>query len=123
MLQEAGFYRIDEFVIPEKGKIHAEVVLNKEHTIFKGHFPGNPVVPGVCLIQISKEILEKYSGFLTSLVQSSQVKFLAIVDPEINSKLNINLDVNEVEGLLSINAVIFFGEIIFFKSKSSCRKI
>ncbi|MBQ0740088.1 3-hydroxyacyl-ACP dehydratase, partial [Aquimarina celericrescens] len=34
------------------------ITINKNHKIFKGHFPGNPVTPGVCMIQIIKELAE-----------------------------------------------------------------
>ena len=29
------------------------LTLNAEHPIFKGHFPNNPVTPGVCMMQIA----------------------------------------------------------------------
>ena len=31
--------------------------LYAEHPIYKGHFPQIPIAPGVCLVQIIKEIL------------------------------------------------------------------
>ena len=33
------------------------VVLNSSHEIYKAHFPGNPITPGVCLLQIALELL------------------------------------------------------------------
>ena len=38
------------------------LILNAEHEIYKAHFPGRPITPGVCLLQIAKELLEDHSG-------------------------------------------------------------
>ena len=32
----------------------ATVLINENHVIFKGHFPDNPIMPGVCMMQIIK---------------------------------------------------------------------
>lgn len=117
MLKQIDFYSLKNFSIPETGKVQAEVELNVTHAIFKGHFPGSPVVPGVCLIQISKEMLEKSLNTTTHLIQSSQVKFLAIVDPTVDSVLKVALETKEQDGLISVNAVISAGEKVFFKFK------
>ena len=36
-----------------------QVMLNPQHAIYSGHFPQQPVVPGVCMLQIIKECVEK----------------------------------------------------------------
>ena len=36
-----------------------QVMLNPQHVIYNGHFPQQPVVPGVCMLQIIKECIEK----------------------------------------------------------------
>ena len=42
----------------EKSSVFNSIIeLNPEHGIYKGHFPYVPVAPGVCLVQIIKEIL------------------------------------------------------------------
>jgi 3-hydroxyacyl-[acyl-carrier-protein] dehydratase len=64
--------------------INARLEINPFHSIFDGHFPGIPVVPGVCMLQIVKEITESVIGRTTRLVKSDQVKFLSVNDPRIN---------------------------------------
>ena len=41
-------------------QIKIQITLNPAHEIFKGHFPGNPVMPGVCTVQIVKELLSAH---------------------------------------------------------------
>ena len=36
-----------------------QVRLNPDHYIFRAHFPGNPMTPGVCLVQMATELLEE----------------------------------------------------------------
>ena len=38
--------------------IEAKIELNASHQIFDGHFPNNPITPGVIQLQIVKELLE-----------------------------------------------------------------
>ena len=38
------------------------ISINAAHPIFEGHFPGQPVVPGVCMIQMIKEMMESIEG-------------------------------------------------------------
>ena len=57
MLQN-NFYTLSSRNDNEKDTISATVLIDKNHPIFKGHFPEKPVLPGVCLMQIIKDILE-----------------------------------------------------------------
>ena len=114
MLQQMDFYFLKNFSTTENGKVLAEIELNSSHDIFKGHFPGSPVVPGVCMVQMTKEMLEKSINALTKLVQSSQVKFLAIVNSDETKLLQINLETKEQEGLVSVSSTIVSGDKIFF---------
>jgi len=52
------------------------------HTIFQGHFPGQPVVPGVCSIEIVRELMGMILQKNVSLKESSNVKFLRLLTPE-----------------------------------------
>ena len=72
-----------------QSKITAELVINKSHHIFQGHFPGLPVVPGVCMVQIIKELVEQNVGKSLMLREAGNIKFLSMINPEVNSKVII----------------------------------
>lgn len=63
------------------GTYNCKVKMNPLHNLYKAHFPGNPVTPGVCLVQMATEILEqKYSKkFLLS--EAVNIKFRKTVGP------------------------------------------
>jgi len=88
------FYKINN-IKREGDQVSAAIHINKEHDIFKGHFPGNPVTPGVCIMQIVKELTEKVTESTLFMEKSSNIKFKAVINPEINPDLYLQLDIKE----------------------------
>ena len=64
-----------------KGWVSYDIRLQPDHTIYKAHFPGEPITPGVCVIQIAKELLEDYLQRPLAIKAVKNVKFLAVVSP------------------------------------------
>lgn len=58
-----------------------DICLNPEHFIFKAHFPGNPIVPGVCQVQIVGELLREIIGRDIYLGEVKNIKYLALMTP------------------------------------------
>ena len=58
-----------------------QVKFNPEHRIYKAHFPGNPITPGVCLMQMGEELLEQKYGKLLQLTVVKTIRFKKIVGP------------------------------------------
>lgn len=90
------FYKINSLVETDN-KVNANITINKDHQVFDGHFPGNPVTPGVCMMQIIKELAEEVTGKALFMKSASNIKFMAIINPENNADLNLQLDVSETE--------------------------
>lgn len=110
------FYKLDQLNKISDTKFEAFVTLNNEHEIFEGHFPGNPVTPGVCMMQIIKELTEEITGKALFMKQSSNVKFMAIINPNTNPKLKLNLDlVGDVSSEFKIKNATFFEDTLALK--------
>jgi 3-hydroxyacyl-[acyl-carrier-protein] dehydratase len=111
------FYTVSQ-LHHEEGSINATIAFNADHDIFKGHFPGTPVVPGVCMMQIVKQVLEQQLSQLLTLSQSSQIKFLAFITPHEHPvvDLKINYRINDIE--TDVQAELFNSERAFFKMKA-----
>jgi len=105
--------------LEEEGfEIRAELVINANHKIFEGHFPGHPVVPGVCMMQMVKEIIERVVAEKTNLVRAGEMKFLAIINPKENNMIRATLKYNiEENGNMAVSATLFKGSLINFKFK------
>lgn len=109
-----GLYSIEDFV-KEDSVVKATIKIYKEHDVFKGHFPGNPVMPGVCMIQIIKELTEKATGEQLFLSVSSNIKFMAIINPEKNDLLKVTLTITELEGAFKVKNTTFFEDTLALK--------
>ena len=72
------------------GGFSASLSFNPNHEIFKGHFPGQPVVPGVTLIHILKDLCSTITGSEVNLIKGTNIKFLNIIDPTDNAVYTIS---------------------------------
>ncbi len=99
-------------------EIWAELFINADHKIFEGHFPNQPVVPGVCQLQMIKEIVEQVTGKTTNLTSAADMKFLAVIDPQRNNLVHASIKyaVGE-DGVINITASIFKDELVHFKCR------
>lgn len=80
------------------------VELNKNHLIFSGHFPENPITPGVLMLQIMKNSLEQALQCNLKLQGLSNLKFLQIVDPNKNSTLHFQMDIREENEVIKVKS-------------------
>ncbi|HCR74914.1 MULTISPECIES: hotdog family protein [Chryseobacterium] len=117
------FYTLQSYEKTESGSFTAQISLNKDHDIFKGHFPGNPVTPGVCMMQIVKELTEEFTGSSLFLKTASNVKFMAIINPFETPDLKIQLDITENEGDVKVKNTTSFGETIALKMSVNYQKL
>ena len=63
-----NFYKIIHIKEREDGKQAIEIELNPGHMLYQGHFPGQPVVPGVCTLQMIKESAEQIVSHVTPIL-------------------------------------------------------
>ncbi len=61
--------------------IVAEIYFNKNHNVFDGHFPGNPIVPGVVQMQIMKDLIENALQTKLFLKSTKSIKYLNVINP------------------------------------------
>ncbi|HOO98755.1 MAG TPA: hypothetical protein PK766_04290, partial [Bacteroidales bacterium] len=52
-----GLYRIVDSWSESVNKITVRVEIDGGHPVFKGHFPGKPVLPGMATIEILRELI------------------------------------------------------------------
>jgi 3-hydroxyacyl-[acyl-carrier-protein] dehydratase len=62
-------------------KISYDIKLDANHFIYQAHFPNEPITPGVCIIQIAKELLEDYFAKQMKIYLIKNVKFLSVIFP------------------------------------------
>lgn len=108
-------YKIESINNTSENQFLANIVINSNHEIFKGHFPDNPVMPGVCMMQIIKEITEGIVGFELTLQQANNVKFMALINPEKTSNLDLELEIVTSDNQIKVKNTTSFNETVALK--------
>jgi 3-hydroxyacyl-[acyl-carrier-protein] dehydratase len=91
------------------------IELNPEHYIFKAHFPTNPITPGVCIIQIIKELASEILGCDLFLKKLNNVKFLNIINPIENKEVIFSISIASEGDAHIISTVVYNNKLQFAK--------
>jgi len=95
-------------------KLTVQIAINREHSIFTGHFPGNPILPGAATLQILKEIISAHLQRKVNLSKALNIKYLSFLNPDINNFIDFDIDLKETEpGVLSCNATVHNENTVF----------
>jgi len=65
----------------EEPCLRYDIQLDAGHFIYRAHFPGEPITPGVCIIQIAQELLEDWLGRCVRMLVIKNAKFLNVISP------------------------------------------
>ena len=104
------FYKIDGREAQEDGSVVYNVSLNTTHDVYKGHFPERPITPGVCNIQMIKELAEDATGRLLTLTAIDRCRLTAMVTPDGSPVLSIKV---KVDDNTKLSATIFNGDTTY----------
>lgn len=100
------FYTITN-IQSEADSYTIQLELNADHEVYKGHFPGQPVLPGVCSMQIVKECVEKIKEKELRYSQIQTCKFLSVIDPKADNQVELAIILADGEnGSISLQADI-----------------
>ena len=94
----------------------ADLCTNPSHFIYKAHFPGNPITPGVCVIQVAGELLERKINRKVYLKTLKNVKFLSVIIPAEDKKIKyIFSNIAEVENGCKAQVTVCDNDIVYAK--------
>ena len=74
----------------------ATIRLLPESPVYQGHFPGYPITPGVCLVEIALELMGEMADQVgqdgkVRLVAAKNIKFTSPILPTETTELRFNL--------------------------------
>ncbi len=100
----------------ENGEYTALVSFNPGHEVFKGHFPGQPIVPGVVLLRVIREMASMIKGKPATAISITNIKFLQLVDPEKTCQARLSGTYAETaDGEFSLQASLTSEEVVFMR--------
>ena len=117
-MQLKDFYTVNDLAV-DQNMATAKITINKDHHIFEGHFPNNPVTPGVCMMQIIKELTETVVKKKLMMQSSSNIKFMAIINPEKTPHLELSLDISKTDQGYKVKNSTSFEDTVALKLTSN----
>ncbi|QYA26393.1 hydroxymyristoyl-ACP dehydratase [Gramella sp. MT6] len=99
-----GFYKVSNTSVAGDAAV-TTLRVNKDHEIYKGHFPGRPVTPGVVLMQLFKEEAERIFDKNLQLVRADNVKFTAVFDPTQDDELILDSQLTETGEFIKLKGL------------------
>jgi 3-hydroxyacyl-[acyl-carrier-protein] dehydratase len=109
------FFIFEAFRETENG-FEADLRTNPEHFIYKAHFPQNPITPGVCVIQIAGELLERKLNRKVYLKTLKNVKFLSVIIPTEGKKIRyVFSNIADVENGFKAQVTVCDNDIVYAK--------
>ena len=110
------FYTINTIDKKDDHNFVVTININENHDVFKGHFPGNPVMPGVCMMQIIKELTEQITKSTLLLKTLTNVKFMALINPFVTPELRLELEIALTDdNLVKVKNTTYFNETVALK--------
>ena len=111
-----------DFSETNRNNFNCTIALNVTHPVYKGHFEQVPIAPGVCLVQIIKEILMDKFNLNLILFEGSNIKFLALINPTEINTFNIDFTVNTADGIYDVSASYTANGVVYTKFKGKLKK-
>lgn len=99
--------------------------LDATHFIYQAHFPGQPVTPGVCVIQIAKELLEDCLDVTVDLQKVNNVKFLSVLSPVDNEEVEYDfssVSFDTEDNTIKTKVLVRAGDTVCAKLSFVCKK-
>ncbi len=94
-----------------------QIFIRPDHSIFDGHFPGMPVTPGVCQMEMVKEIFSDYLGGNLIYTSVSNIKFISVWVPNETDSVFMDLSAVDEKTDFNISASIYNSHEVYIKVK------
>jgi len=98
------------------------IKLDASHFIYAAHFPGEPITPGVCIMQIAQELIGLHVGCSVDIKTVKNIKFLRVIIPTQTPEVNYTLSkITTEEGYVKAQVVVTIEEGVFAKLSLVCQ--
>lgn len=95
--------------------------LDANHFIYQAHFPGEPITPGVCILQMAVELMEVAVSRSLEVKCVKNVKFLRIISPKEVTEVSYTLQKLTVEdNTVKSQITVSVGDVVYAKLSLVC---
>ncbi len=118
MKLEGNYYTLLNVEAQDENTAVYHLALRPDCDIYRGHFPGNPVCPGVCNMQTIKECVEKFSERHLRATFVKQCRLTTLATPTTCKELDVKVSVQaKDETTLAVVATISDANNIYMEYK------
>ena len=104
--------RIRGLASPAENEYRCSMEFDPGFTGFEGHFEGNPIVPGVCLIEAARVIAEEAAGKALKTLRIAQCRFRRPIFAGETAAVSLKIADAPTPGERSIRADFRVGEAL-----------
>ncbi len=112
MIGIKDYYTVDCVSKTEDGAVFA-ISLNPDCAVYKGHFPSQPISPGVCNINMILECASSFAEKPLLLKEIRQCRLISLITPQTHPQVTLGISMTpdaEHSGAYFLTATITKGE-------------
>lgn len=116
MLFENKYYKILDANVDGLDAVY-RIALLPDCDVYRGHFPGNPVSPGVCNIETIKECAMLLTGKKLQISTIKQCRLTAVASPALCPEVDVTLSLLPTDKGFAVTASIADAERTYMEYK------
>ena len=111
------YYKVEKVTCTD-GVYTYLISLNKECAVYEGHFPGSPVSPGVCNIQMIKECAEEAIGKSLFMNNLQLCRLTTLITPISHPQVEVKVTIAEADGIYKLKGSIGMADETYLDLKA-----
>ena len=118
MRLENNYFKLLHTQRQDDAMVTFHVALLPDCDVYRGHFPGNPVCPGVCCMQMIRECAETFLGKSLHQPTVSQCRFVTLMTPAACPEVDIKMEILAATGsAFTVKATVSDSDNIYMEYK------
>lgn len=93
------------YTVVHREDTHYTIRMNPDSVIYAAHFPGHPVTPGVCIVQIVQELAADALRQPLDISEMQSVKFISVLTPDNGTAVDCTLDITATEDTTATDTI------------------
>ena len=114
------YYRINHLELTGNGG-EVEIQILPNCPVFQGHFPGNPICPGVCNVEVIRECACLLTHQNLTIVRIKQCRFVNVLTPKSNEKLLVQVVTSPNQESVCVEATMSNANNLFVTFKGEMK--
>lgn len=105
-----------ETLANENGALHVRAAIDKNHWVYKAHFPEKPITPGAVILHTLQNIVCQALSKNYKIALIKSVRFMVPVEPDKVECMDFNVEIfQESEDSVVAKCLVTSGDIKFSK--------